>query len=527
MKFNVKKLRFLARKDFDSAWLEGEKMVKVEGRAFELEGKGESHPLWKMILKIREVLLDLGFTETNVPTIIHKNEVYSQYGSEAPVILDRVFFLAGTERPDIGIGKKKLSEIQKIIPGFKETEKLQKIYRKYKEGKIAADDLTEAIATELEIGEAAAGRLLSIFKELRDLKPIPTDLTLRSHTTAGWFEVLKELKRRKPMPLQLFSIGQKFRREQQLDRTHLYESWTASVVVMAEEITLEDGKEITKKIFSSLGHEPAIMQKKITSKYYALGTEFEVFIKHPKSGELVEVGNGGLYSPVALANYDIEYPVFNLGIGVERLAMVETGGTDIRALVYPHRYAPVLLSDDEIAKLVRIKKKPVSDVGKQIAETIVETAGKYGETSSPCEFTVFDREIEGRRVKVRLVEPESGTKLIGPAGFNEVKIFDGNVVGVPPKGWEENMFIQEVRKKGVSTGITFIQAFALLAAAEIEEAARKGKEKAVVRVRNVKQPSDINLEIDEVASRYITRKRKRIDVRGPVFTTVTAEFIRV
>jgi len=30
--------------------------------------------------------------------------------------------------------------------------------------------------------------------------------------------------------------------------------------------------------------------------------------------------------------------------------------------------------------------------------------------------------------------------------------------------------------------------------------------------------------VEEVAQRYLTSQRKRIDVRGPVFTTITAEF---
>jgi len=43
-------------------------------------------------------------------------------------------------------------------------------------------------------------------------------------------------------------------------------------------------------------------------------------------------------------------------------------------------------------------------------------------------------------------------------------------------------------------------------------------------VRTVKSPGDINLAVDEVAQRYITANKKRIDIRGPVFTTVAAEF---
>jgi O-phosphoseryl-tRNA synthetase len=112
---------------------------------------------------------------------------------------------------------------------------------------------------------------------------------------------------------------------------------------------------------------------------------------------------------------------------------------------------------------------------------------------------------------------------VGPAGFNEVKVYQGNVVGVPPKGWESDEFLKGVREKGIPTGIDFMHAFAARAAREIEEAVRGGKRTIKIQVKSVKLPSDINLRIDEVAQRYITANKKRIDVRGPVFTTVVAE----
>ena len=143
---------------------------------------------------------------------------------------------------------------------------------------------------------------------------------------------------------------------------------------------------------------------------------------------------------------------------------------------------------------------------------------------SPCEFPAFEGRLLDRQVVVKVIEPERGTKLIGPAGFNEVYVHGGNIVGVPPKGWEQDEFLNEVRTKGTSTGIRYIDAFAALAASEIERAAHGGKRQVKVRVKNVKLPSDLNLTIEEAAQRYITSNKKRIDVRGPVFTTVVAEF---
>lgn len=524
-KFDIRKLRASAKKDYESAWLESGELIEKKGELFSLRDKSKPHPLFDLFGRIRSTLLGLGFTEVIVPMLVDKREVYSQYGVEAPVILDRVFFLAGLERPDIGISHKKIQEIKKVAPGFKDTKRLQAVFRRYKRGEIVADDLVEVMIKELGLKEEQATAILSLFSEFKELKPVPMDLTLRSHTSAGWFGVLREFQRHEPLPLQLFSIGPKFRREQRLDESHLYESWTASIVVMAERISLEDGERLTREVLARLGFKDVkFVRKKATSKYYAPQTEFEVFVKHPRTGELIEIGDAGFYSPVALSNYDITYPVFNLGIGLERVLMIETGEADIRALVYPYLYKPAAFSDKQLAKMIKLERVPESEVGQEIVAAIVRVAEQHANEPSPCEFKAFEGKLGGKRVIVRVVEPERGTKLIGPAGFNEIYVYEGNVVGVPPKGWEKDEFLNSVRKKGVSTGIRYIGAFAALAAQEIERAAKHGKKQVGVRVRAAKLPSDINLVIDEAAQRYITANKKRIDVRGPVFTTVVAEF---
>ncbi len=523
-KFDIRKLRASAKKDYERAWLEGAKLIEKKGELFSLRPKSKPHPLFDLFERVRHVLLRLGFTEVVVPMLVDKREVYSQYGVEAPVILDRIFFLAGLERPDIGISHKKIQQIKKLAPKFKNIKKLQAIFRRYKQGKIVADDLVEVMMRELGLKEEQATGILSLFSEFKELKPVPMDLTLRSHTTAGWFGVLRELQRREPLPLQLFSIGPKFRREQRLDESHLYESWTASIVVMAERISVEDGERLTREVLAKLGFEDVkLTRKKATSKYYAPQTESEVFVKHPRTKEYLEVGDAGFYSPVALSNYNIACPVFNLGIGLERVLMIETGEADIRALVYPYLYKPAEFSDAQLAKMIKLERTPEGGAGREIAAAIARVAEQHAEEPSPCEFKAFEGRLSGRRVSVSVVEPERGTKLIGPAGFNTIFVYDGNFIGVPPKGWEKDRFLNTVREWGISTGIRYMDAFAALAAHEIERAARRSGRKVKVRVRAVKLLSDINLVLDKAAQRYITDNKKRIDVRGPVFTTVIAE----
>ena len=523
-KFDIRKMRASANRDYERAWVEGGRLIEKHGKLLSLRDKRKTHPLFDLIGRARQALLELGFTEVIVPMLVDKREIYSQYGPESAVILDRVFFLAGLERPDIGIGRKKIQEIRKVAPALRDVKRLQAIFRRYKRGEIVADDLVETMVEELGLEEEQATKVLSLFSEFKELKPVPMDLTLRSHTTAGWFSVLRELQRREPLPLQLFSIGPKFRREQRLDESHLYESWTASVVVMAEQISMEDGERLSREVLSKLGFSDVkLVYKKATSKYYAPQTEFEVFIKHPKTGEMVEVGDAGFYSPVALSNYNISYPVFNLGVGLERVLMIETGERDVRAIVYAHLYKPLVLSDADLARMIKLKRTPETEEGRRIAEAIVRAAEQHADEPSPCEFKAYEGELLGKLVVVRVVEPETGTKLIGPAGFNTIYVYDGNIVGVPPKGWERDEFLQTVRNRGVSTGIKYMDAFAALVANEIERAVQSGKRKVKVRVPIVKLLSDINLILDEPASRYITDKKKRIDVRGPVFTTVVAE----
>ncbi|KXA94802.1 hypothetical protein AKJ39_01195 [candidate division MSBL1 archaeon SCGC-AAA259J03] len=527
MKFDIDRLKEKSEKDYESAWKESGELIKKIGKLFSLEReKGSLHPLFELVQEFREILSSLGFQETVVPALIERDEIRKQYGPETPVILDRVFFLAGLDRSDLGISREYLEKIREEVPGFDDLGTLKKIFRRYKKGEIASDDLAEVMMEELGIGEEQASYILSLFESFKNLEPIPSDMTLRSHTTAGWFQVLQEMQFREPLPVQLFTVGPKYRREQKLDETHLYRSWTASLVIMAEEISLEDGEEIAREILKKMGFgEIEFKTKGATSKYYAPGSEFEIFVEHPETGEEVEIGNAGFYSPVSLANYEIPYPVFNLGIGLERILMIRTGEKDIRHLVYSYRYKDLELSDNEISRMISVKKKPTTDAGKKLAKKIEKIARKCRDKPSPCEFQVFEGNFNGKEIKVELFEPEENTKLIGPAAFNQIYVNEGNIIGVPSEGWEDDEFLQKARKKGTPTGITYIKAFANLAALKIEEMVRKGKKKEKIRKKIIESLNNVNLEIERPARRYITNHNKKIDVRGPMFITVIAEQI--
>lgn len=525
VRFDREKILKIAEKDYEKAWIETGKLIKRKGKAFRLRKLGEPNPIFAFIEKARKVFINMGFEEVMLPIIIDEGLVYREYGPECAVILSRVFYLAGLPRPEIGIGKEKVKRIREIVPNFDKVRELQGVFRKYKEGKIEADDLVEAMVTKLSIKQEEVTRILDkVFPEFKELEPIPSKLTLRSHMTAAWFPVLAELQKRKPLPIQLFTIGPKFRREQKLDAMHLYTSHTASLVIMAEELTLEDAKEVTSELLNKLGFRDISFKiKKATSKYYAPRTEFEVFVEHPETKENIEIGDGGFYSPVSAVKFGIEYPVFNVGFGVERLVMIITRERDIRSLSYPYFYKELSISDEKLASLISLDQKPVTNDGKRLIKAVIETAEKYKDKPSPCEFIAYEGIFLGKSVRVKVYETDVGVSLLGPAALNTIYVYRGDVLGIPTTGLRKVKLVEEARSRGVSTGIRYLDSIASLAVAKLEEAIRAGEKKVNVRIRVVKTPSDVNIKISDVAQRYITSKEKKIDVRGPVFIGIKAK----
>ncbi len=514
-KLNIREILKKAEKDYERAWIETAKILEGKKGDLELRKGGKTHPVLDFIQKARKVLAELGFEEIILPTIVREEEVYKEYGPEAAIILDRVFYLATLPRADIGLGKKKVEKIQEIIPGFEKTDELKSVLREYKTGEINADDLIEILVLRLGISEEQATNMIdSVFVEFKKLKPEPTDQTLRSHMTALWFPVLAEIQHKSLLPIQLFTVGEKFRREQKLDQTHLYSSYTVSYVILADEHSLKDGMRVAEIVLNRLGFKSVRFEmKKTTSKYYAPGTEFEIFVRHPVAKNWIEVGDGGFYSPVSLAKFGIEYPVMNTGFGVERCVMIQTGEEDIRRLVYPYFYKEIEYSDEEIAKGIKIKDKPQSMIGKEIMKSIVRVAEENKNMPTPAEFIAWKGEIKEKDVRVTVWETDPGVRLLGPAALNQLWVLDGNIIGIIPD--------RKISEKGVNTGIRYIDSIAAAAAKELEDLIEKGEGEFKIRIRMSKQPSDINIDVDDSIRRYIMSKNNKIDIRGPVFVGIT------
>jgi len=515
---------------FEKVWASSARLIQIGKQGIELKGKGKSHRIQDLIQKTRLIFLNTGFDEFIIPTIVEEREIYKQYGPEAPIILDRSFYLSALPRPDIGLSNEKARLIEELGITIDEIKKrkIQKVLRDYKRGKINSDDLVEKLSVALNTTDDKTIYIIrNVFPEFEALKPMPSTLTLRSHMTSSWFQTIRALQNKRTLPLKLFSIGMRFRREQSEDSTHLRTHHGASCVVVDKKIVEDAGARIAKTILNSLNlRNIKFLKKKVSSKYYTPGTEYEVYHYFPVKKKWIEVANFGLYSPIALAHYDIEYPALNLGIGLERIGMILHEEADIRTLVYFQLYTPWTLSDEELGKMVKISIEPKTAHGKKIREAIVKTAIANADKDSPCEYTAFNAECFDRKIKVLIYEKDENAKLLGPAALNHVYIHEGNILGIPINGMEHVKKISEARKKGIGTKIMFLDAIAAMTAAKIEEAVIKdGPHNINIRVKVAKLPSDVNIEVNKVAMHYITSARKEIIMKGPLFIGIRAIII--
>ncbi len=526
MRFNIDEFKERRKTDFEGAWHAGPSVITPPESSAVYPRytykRAKVHPIFDTIARLRAAYMSMGFDEAMVPVFIDEADVYRQFGPEAAAVLDRVYYVGGLPRPNVGISRERLDKIVEIIGHPLEDgteEKLMKCLHGYKKGKFDGDDLTHEMSVALDVDDGVVVHILdTVFPEFKELVPESSRTTLRSHMTSGWFISLSEMWDKRPLPIRMFSVDRCFRREQEEDATHLRTYHSASCIVAGEDVTVEEGKAVAAGLLSAFGFtEFKFQPDEKRSKYYMPETQTEVYGKHPVHG-WVEVATFGIYSPAALAEYGVGVPVMNLGMGVERLAMVLTQAADVRKLSFAQLYPPEY-SDAELSRGIGLREEAQTPAGRQAVCSIVAAAAENAKAVSPCSFAAWEGELFGRKVSISVEEPETDSTLLGPAALNEIYVRNGAVLGVP-----DTEKFADVRAEGTDTGLSFVFAAANLAVARIEEAARMG-EGTSVQVKMSKHPSDVNVKIEEWAMRYITDNKKKIDMRGPVFMTVSSKIL--
>jgi phenylalanyl-tRNA synthetase alpha chain len=152
-------------------------------------------------------------------------------------------------------------------------------------------------------------------------------LDLRGHTTSLSMRYLSgDAAGDLEPPQRMFSVEKVYRNDT-LDPTHLLEFFQIEGWVMAEDLSVRDLMGTFTEFYERFGITDIEFKP-----HYNPYTEpsFELFGTHPETGELVEVGNSGVFRPEVLEPLGVDCDVIAWGLSLERLLMLMYGFEDIR-----------------------------------------------------------------------------------------------------------------------------------------------------------------------------------------------------
>lgn len=152
-------------------------------------------------------------------------------------------------------------------------------------------------------------------------------VALRGHTTSLSMRYLSGHAVGELEPPQRYFSVEKVYRNDTLDPTHLLEFFQIEGWVMAEELSVRDLMGTFTEFYEQFGITDLEFKP-----HYNPYTEpsFELFGKHPETGELIEIGNSGIFREEVLSPLGVECDVMAWGLALERLLMLMYGFEDIR-----------------------------------------------------------------------------------------------------------------------------------------------------------------------------------------------------
>ncbi|MDS0297128.1 phenylalanine--tRNA ligase subunit alpha [Halogeometricum sp. S1BR25-6] len=152
-------------------------------------------------------------------------------------------------------------------------------------------------------------------------------IALRGHTTSLSMRYLSghEVGELEP-PQRYFSVEKVYRNDT-LDPTHLLEFYQIEGWVMADDLSVRDLMGTFEEFYAQFGITDIQFKP-----HYNPYTEpsFELFGRHPETGELIEIGNSGMFRDEVLEPLGVECDVMAWGLALERLLMLMYGFDDIR-----------------------------------------------------------------------------------------------------------------------------------------------------------------------------------------------------
>jgi phenylalanyl-tRNA synthetase alpha chain len=250
---------------------------------------GKIHPAQQIIQRVREIFLEMGFTEIRgslVETAFWNFDALFQPQDHPARDMVDTFYLA---QP--------------------------------KQGALPKKEVVEAVSKTHEDGWKTGSRGWEYRWSPKEAKR----LLLRTHTTATTIRYLFE---HKEPPIKVFSVDRVYRNEK-VDYKHLAEFHQIEGIIMDRKVTLRDLMGTLKEFYLKLG----LKKVQFWPSYFPY-TEpsMQSTVYLPELKTWVELCGMGIFRPEVLAPLGIKHPVLAWGGGLERLILLKLGIEDIRLL---------------------------------------------------------------------------------------------------------------------------------------------------------------------------------------------------
>lgn len=250
---------------------------------------GRPHPVQQIIQWVREIFLEMGFTEIRGPIVElafwNFDALFQPQDHPAREMQD-TFYL---EEPELG--------------------------------DLPEERLVDAVARTHEDGWETGSRGWRYKWSREEARR----LVLRTHTTAVTIRYLAE---HNEPPVWVFSVDRVYRNEK-VDYKHLAEFHQIEGIIMDEGVTLRDLMGILTEFYRKLGLEKVQFWPSYFP-YTEPSMQSTVYI--PELGAWVELCGMGIFRPEVVAPMGVKHPVLAWGGGLERLIMLKLGVDDIRLL---------------------------------------------------------------------------------------------------------------------------------------------------------------------------------------------------
>ncbi len=249
---------------------------------------GKHHPVTQLINKIRDIFVEMGFTE-----------IKGSYVESCFWDMDILFI------PQDHPARDMQDTFYCKNPSEMETDK----------------KLLDLIADVHETG----GDTNSKGWKYKFSKEESKKVLLRTHTTVN---TIRYLASNPEPPAKIFSIGKVFRREN-IDITHLPEFYQVEGIVHEKDGNFRELAGILKEFYKKMGFEKI----RFRPAYFPY-TEPSMEVEVKWNGKWMELGGSGMFRPEVTEPLGIKEPVLAWGLGLERMAMMVLNLSDIRELYF-------------------------------------------------------------------------------------------------------------------------------------------------------------------------------------------------